>query len=76
MTRTKSTDKIVEPATDPLIAYKSEIGLFESLTLLAAVLGSLEFGTTYTTIFVYLLMAVSFHEMTQLQRKEHKEAHI
>ena len=69
-------EKVAEKHEDPLVEYKREIGLFESLTLVFAVIGSLEFGATYTTLFTYMLMTVAFGEMTRLSRRRDKETHI
>jgi len=56
--------------------FKEQIGLFESFTLICAALGTIEFGFTYTTIFIYLLMTVAFSEMVELQARHDKELHI
>ena len=52
------------------------MGIFESYTLLLAALGALEFGFTYTTIFVQILIAVGFAELVKLQRQKDKEEKI
>jgi len=56
--------------------FKEQIGVFESFTLLCACLGTIEFGFSYTTIFLYLLMTVAFSEMVELQARHDKELHI
>jgi hypothetical protein len=56
--------------------FQEEIGLFESFTLLCAALGTIEFGFTYTTVFVYVIMTVAFSEMVRLKSSAVKEMHI
>lgn len=52
------------------------MGIFESYTLLLSALGALEFGFLYTTIFVQILITVSFAELVKLQLVKDKEAKI
>ena len=53
-----------------------DVGVFESYTLLLSAIGSLEFGFLYTTIFVEILIIVSFAELLKLQLVKDKEAKI
>ena len=45
---------------------ESEVGIFESYTLLLSMLGLLEVGFIPATVFVYILMTVAFAEMMKL----------
>ena len=46
--------------------FKNGIGLFQSCLVLIACIGLLEVGFLYTTVLVYILMTVMFHEMLQV----------
>lgn len=46
--------------------FKNGIGLFQSCLVLISCIGLLEVGFLYTTILVYVLMTVMFHEMLQV----------
>lgn len=55
---------------------ESEVGIFESYTLLLSMLGLLEVGFIHATVFVYILMAVAFAEMMKLMENRAKEEKI
>ena len=55
---------------------ESEVGIFESYTLLLSMLGLLEVGFIPATVFVYILMTVAFAEMMKLQENRAKEEKI
>ena len=44
----------------------TDVGIFESYTMLLSAIGALEFGFTYTTIFCEIIMTVAFAEMVKL----------
>ena len=52
---------------------ESEVGIFESYTLLVSMLGLLEVGFIPASVFVYVLMTVAFAEMIKLQENRAKE---
>jgi hypothetical protein len=62
----QESEAIQQHQSSSQIPFRREIGLFESFTLLASCLGTLEFGFTYTTIFFYVVMTAAFAEMIQL----------
>ena len=47
--------------------FKNGIGLIQSCLVLIACIGLLEVGFLYTTVLVYVLMTIMFHEMLQVQ---------
>ena len=53
-----------------------EVGIFESCILFVSLLGMLEVGFAYTTMFLLILMTVAFAEMMQLQANRAKEEKI
>jgi hypothetical protein len=56
---------VQEPAAEEF-PFKNGIGIIQSSLILLACLSMLEVGFIYTTLIIYVLMAVAFYEMLQV----------
>jgi hypothetical protein len=76
MATRKSYDGDSQKVTIHLEFDEADVGLFESLTLLIAAFGVLEFGFTYMTAFICLVEVVAYYEMLKLKIRRNKELNI